>query len=140
MLNDATTVNARFSVFEASSVGVAELFGTELLRDRDVRRQAFVGVGALVGLHHHGVVGLLHIDLVLFLDLGAVAQQHRGLLDDRQSTGVVLIEWPDRLEAALPAERLDVRITRTLALVSVPLLRVALGIVFPPTRAAGSCP
>jgi len=33
-----------------------------------------------------------------------------GLLDERQADGVTLIEWPDRLGPALPAERLDVRI------------------------------
>ena len=33
-----------------------------------------------------------------------------GLIDDRQSTGVTLVEWPERLGDALPDGRLDVRI------------------------------
>ncbi len=36
-----------------------------------------------------------------------------GLIDDRQSTGVTLIEWPERLGDALPLDRLDVRIDGT---------------------------
>ena len=30
--------------------------------------------------------------------------------DDRQATGVTLVEWPERMADALPAARLDVRI------------------------------
>jgi tRNA threonylcarbamoyladenosine biosynthesis protein TsaE len=36
-----------------------------------------------------------------------------GLIDERQSTGVTLVEWPERLGEALPADRLDVRIEGT---------------------------
>ena len=36
-----------------------------------------------------------------------------GLIDDRQSTGVTLIEWPERLGDALPLDRLDVHIDGT---------------------------
>jgi tRNA threonylcarbamoyladenosine biosynthesis protein TsaE len=36
-----------------------------------------------------------------------------GLIDDRQATGVTLIEWPERLGDALPLDRLDVRIDGT---------------------------
>jgi tRNA threonylcarbamoyladenosine biosynthesis protein TsaE len=36
-----------------------------------------------------------------------------GLIDDRQSTGVTLVEWPERLGPALPLDRLDVRIEGT---------------------------
>jgi tRNA threonylcarbamoyladenosine biosynthesis protein TsaE len=55
-----------------------------------------------------GRLPLFHIDLYRL----ASAQEavDGGLLDDRQSTGVVLIEWPDRLGSALPEDRLDVRI------------------------------
>lgn len=33
-----------------------------------------------------------------------------GLIDERQARGVTVIEWPERLEDAVPAARLDVRI------------------------------
>jgi tRNA threonylcarbamoyladenosine biosynthesis protein TsaE len=36
-----------------------------------------------------------------------------GLIDDRQATGVTLIEWPERLGDALPLDRLDVHIDGT---------------------------
>jgi tRNA threonylcarbamoyladenosine biosynthesis protein TsaE len=36
-----------------------------------------------------------------------------GLIDERQSTGVTLVEWPERLGGALPSDRLDVRIEGT---------------------------
>jgi tRNA threonylcarbamoyladenosine biosynthesis protein TsaE len=55
-----------------------------------------------------GRLPLFHIDLYR---LGSAAEAiDGGLLDDRQATGVVVIEWPDRLGAALPPDRLDVRI------------------------------
>ena len=36
-----------------------------------------------------------------------------GLIDERQREGVTLVEWPERLGDALPADRLDVRIDGT---------------------------
>jgi tRNA threonylcarbamoyladenosine biosynthesis protein TsaE len=36
-----------------------------------------------------------------------------GLIDERQATGVTLVEWPERLGDALPLDRLDVRIDGT---------------------------
>ena len=91
------------------------------------------GFGAGLGVHdtisspsfvlmgeYAGRLPLFHIDLYRL----ATAQEvfDGGLLDDRQATGVVLIEWPDRLGDALPEDRVDVRIAggadepRTLAL------------------------
>ena len=55
-----------------------------------------------------GRLPLFHIDLYRLAS--AAEALDGGLLEDRQSTGVVLIEWPDRLGVALPVERLDVRI------------------------------
>lgn len=55
-----------------------------------------------------GRLPLFHIDLYRLAS--ATEALDGGLLDDRQSAGVVLIEWPDRLGAALPDDRLDVRI------------------------------
>jgi tRNA threonylcarbamoyladenosine biosynthesis protein TsaE len=55
-----------------------------------------------------GRLPLFHIDLYRLAT--ATEALDGGLLDDRQQTGVVLIEWPDRLGDTLPPDRLDVRI------------------------------
>jgi tRNA threonylcarbamoyladenosine biosynthesis protein TsaE len=55
-----------------------------------------------------GRLPLFHIDLYRLAT--ATEALDGGLLDDRQGSGVVLIEWPDRLGDSLPPERLDVRI------------------------------
>jgi tRNA threonylcarbamoyladenosine biosynthesis protein TsaE len=36
-----------------------------------------------------------------------------GLIDERQASGVTIVEWPERLGDALPVDRLDVRIHGT---------------------------
>jgi tRNA threonylcarbamoyladenosine biosynthesis protein TsaE len=55
-----------------------------------------------------GRLPLFHLDLYRLDDAGeAVAG---GLLDEREATGVTLIEWPDRMGVILPAARLDVTI------------------------------
>jgi tRNA threonylcarbamoyladenosine biosynthesis protein TsaE len=46
-----------------------------------------------------------------------------GLIEDRQSDGVVVVEWADRLEGWLPAERLEITITGDGADPSVRTLR-----------------
>jgi tRNA threonylcarbamoyladenosine biosynthesis protein TsaE len=57
---------------------------------------------------HAGRLPLFHIDLYRLADAtDAIAG---GLLDERQATGVTLVEWPERLGAALPEARLDVAI------------------------------
>jgi tRNA threonylcarbamoyladenosine biosynthesis protein TsaE len=57
---------------------------------------------------YDGRLPLFHIDLYRLAEgtdaLGG------GLIDDRQSAGLTLVEWPERLGDALPARRLDVRI------------------------------
>jgi tRNA threonylcarbamoyladenosine biosynthesis protein TsaE len=53
-----------------------------------------------------GRLRLFHVDLYR-LD-GAEDALLGGLLDERQADGVTIIEWPERLAAALPADRLDV--------------------------------
>jgi tRNA threonylcarbamoyladenosine biosynthesis protein TsaE len=55
---------------------------------------------------YDGRLPLFHIDLYRLADASDALSG--GLIDDRQSGGVTLIEWPDRLGPALPAERLDV--------------------------------
>jgi tRNA threonylcarbamoyladenosine biosynthesis protein TsaE len=57
---------------------------------------------------YEGRIPLFHADLYRLADgTDALAG---GLIDDRQSAGVTLVEWPARLGAGLPAARLDVRI------------------------------
>jgi tRNA threonylcarbamoyladenosine biosynthesis protein TsaE len=58
-----------------------------------------------------GRLPLFHLDLFRLADAGEALAG--GLLDDRQSDGVTLIEWAERLRPALPADRLDVRIGGT---------------------------
>jgi tRNA threonylcarbamoyladenosine biosynthesis protein TsaE len=55
-----------------------------------------------------GRLPLFHLDLYRLGDATDVVAG--GLIDDRQATGVTLVEWPDRMAAILPAERLDVEI------------------------------
>jgi tRNA threonylcarbamoyladenosine biosynthesis protein TsaE len=74
-----------------------------------------LGVEATIGspsfilmAEYDGRLPLFHVDLYRLADArDALAG---GLVDERQSTGVTLIEWPDRMGGALPRERLDVRI------------------------------
>ncbi len=55
-----------------------------------------------------GRLPLFHIDLYRLADASDALAG--GLIDDRQVAGVTLIEWPERLGAALPVRRLDVMI------------------------------
>lgn len=57
---------------------------------------------------YEGRLPLFHIDPYRLAD--AADALAGGLIDDRQADGVTLVEWPERLGEALPAERLDVRI------------------------------
>ena len=53
-----------------------------------------------------GRLPLFHIDLYRLDDAADVVAG--GLIDDRQATGVTVVEWPDRMVTILPKERLDV--------------------------------
>lgn len=55
-----------------------------------------------------GRLPLFHLDLYRLAE--ATDALAGGLIDDRQSVGVTVVEWPDRMRAALPVNRLDVRI------------------------------
>jgi tRNA threonylcarbamoyladenosine biosynthesis protein TsaE len=57
---------------------------------------------------HAGRLPLFHVDLFRLDDASDALAG--GLLDERRADGVTLVEWPDRLGAALPRERLDVEI------------------------------
>lgn len=60
---------------------------------------------------YHARLPLFHLDLYRLE--GPADAIEGGLLDERQAAGVVVVEWPDRLGAALPPERLDVWIDGT---------------------------
>jgi tRNA threonylcarbamoyladenosine biosynthesis protein TsaE len=81
----------------------AKGFGGGLGVSDTISSPSFVLMG-----EYAGRLPLFHIDLYRLATAAEVFDG--GLLDDRQAAGVVLIEWPDRLGAALPSERLDVRI------------------------------
>jgi tRNA threonylcarbamoyladenosine biosynthesis protein TsaE len=60
---------------------------------------------------YRGRLPLFHIDLYRLA--GTAEALAGGLIDERQSEGVTLIEWAERLEDAMPAVRLDVLIEGT---------------------------
>lgn len=53
-----------------------------------------------------GRIPLFHLDLYRLADASDALAG--GLIDDRQGAGLTVVEWPDRMSAALPATRLDV--------------------------------
>ena len=55
---------------------------------------------------YEGRLPLFHMDLYRLAD--AADALAGGLIDDRQTTGLTLVEWPERLTDALPDDRLDV--------------------------------
>jgi tRNA threonylcarbamoyladenosine biosynthesis protein TsaE len=55
-----------------------------------------------------GRLPLFHVDLYRLAD--AADALAGGVVDDRQSDGVTVVEWPERMGEVLPAGRLDVRI------------------------------
>lgn len=57
---------------------------------------------------HAGRLRLFHIDAYRLEDPEEAFAA--GLLDERQASGVTVIEWADRLAGWLPDERMDVRI------------------------------
>jgi tRNA threonylcarbamoyladenosine biosynthesis protein TsaE len=57
---------------------------------------------------HEGRLRLFHIDAYRLDDPEEALAA--GLLDERQVTGVTVIEWADKLAGWLPDERLDIRI------------------------------
>ena len=57
---------------------------------------------------HAGRLRLYHIDAYRLDDPEEAAAA--GLLDERQASGVTVVEWADRLDGWLPVERLDIRL------------------------------
>ena len=85
----------------AGKTHLAKAFGVGLGVAETITSPSFILMA-----EYEGRLPLFHIDLYRLAD--ATDALSGGLIDDRQSGGVTLIEWPDRLGAALPAERLDV--------------------------------
>ena len=81
----------------------AKGFGAGLGVTETISSPSFVLMG-----EYAGRLPLFHIDLYRLASAREVVEG--GLLDDRQASGVVLIEWPDRLGDTLPEDRVDVRI------------------------------
>lgn len=87
----------------AGKTHAAKAFGAALGVAETIVSPSFVLMA-----EYAGRLPLFHIDLYRLAD--AADALAGGLIDDRQSAGVTLVEWPERLGPALPADRLDVRI------------------------------
>ena len=87
----------------AGKTHLAKAFGAGLGVTETVTSPSFVLMA-----EYAGRLPLFHIDLYRLADASDALAG--GLIDDRQTAGVTLVEWPDRLGPALPAERLDVLI------------------------------
>ena len=57
---------------------------------------------------YRGRLPLFHVDLYRLAD--AADALAGGVVDDRQSDGLTVVEWPERMGDVLPRGRLDVRI------------------------------
>jgi tRNA threonylcarbamoyladenosine biosynthesis protein TsaE len=85
----------------AGKTHLAKAFGAGLGVGDTITSPSFILMA-----EYRGRLPLFHIDLYRLADASDALAG--GLIDDRQSEGVTLVEWPERLGAALPAERLDV--------------------------------
>ena len=90
----------------AGKTHLAKAFGAGLGVTETITSPSFILMA-----EYAGRLPLFHIDLYRLAD--ATDALAGGLIDDRQSAGVTLVEWPDRLGPALPPERLDVVIDGT---------------------------
>ena len=100
---DAGDVVCLWGELGAGKTVFAKGFGRGLGIEDTISSPTFVLMG-----EYAGRLPLFHIDLYRLAS--AAEALDGGLIDDRQGTGVVLVEWPDRLGNALPADRLDVQI------------------------------
>jgi tRNA threonylcarbamoyladenosine biosynthesis protein TsaE len=71
-------------------------------------RDTIVSPTFILMAEYEGRLPLFHLDLFRLDDASDALAG--GLLDERRAAGVTLVEWPDRLGSALPAERLDVEL------------------------------
>jgi tRNA threonylcarbamoyladenosine biosynthesis protein TsaE len=85
----------------AGKTHLAKAFGAGLGVTETIISPSFILMA-----EYPGRLPLFHLDL--FRLSNAADALGGGLIDDRQTLGVTLVEWPDRLRDALPVERLDV--------------------------------
>jgi tRNA threonylcarbamoyladenosine biosynthesis protein TsaE len=87
----------------AGKTEFAKGFGAGLGVEETISSPSFVLMA-----EHPGRVPFFHLDLYRLDGVGDALAD--GLRDEREGDGVTLVEWAERLGAALPASRLDVRI------------------------------
>jgi tRNA threonylcarbamoyladenosine biosynthesis protein TsaE len=90
----------------AGKTHLAKAFGAGLGVTDTITSPSFVLMA-----EYAGRLPLFHIDPYRLVS--AEDALAGGLIDERQSGGVTLVEWPERLGDALPVDRLDVRIDGT---------------------------
>jgi tRNA threonylcarbamoyladenosine biosynthesis protein TsaE len=90
----------------AGKTHLAKAFGAGLGVTDTITSPSFILMA-----EYDGRLLLFHIDPYRLTSAGDALAG--GLIDERQASGVTLVEWPERLGDALPAERLDVRIDGT---------------------------
>jgi tRNA threonylcarbamoyladenosine biosynthesis protein TsaE len=101
----------------AGKTQLAKGFALGLGIDATITSPTFIIMG-----EYPGPIPLFHVDLYRLAD--AVDALAGGVIDDRQSDGLTVVEWPDRMGEVLPAARLDIRIdgmgdeSRTIAVVA----------------------
>jgi tRNA threonylcarbamoyladenosine biosynthesis protein TsaE len=90
----------------AGKTHLAKAFGAGLGVTETITSPSFILMA-----EYKGRLPLFHVDPYR---LGSAEDALQGgLLDERQATGVTVVEWPERLGDALPPDRLDVRIDGT---------------------------
>lgn len=87
----------------AGKTHFAKAFGAGLGVTETITSPSFILMA-----EYAGRLPFFHLDLYRLADAADVLGG--GLIDDRQSAGVTLVEWPERMSGLLPAGRLDVRI------------------------------
>ncbi len=90
----------------AGKTHLAKAFGAALGVTETIISPSFILMA-----EYEGRLPLFHIDPYRLAS--AEDALAGGLIDERQASGVTLVEWPERLGDALPLDRLDVRIDGT---------------------------
>lgn len=85
----------------AGKTHLAKAFGAGLGVTDTIASPSFILMA-----EYAGRLPLFHVDLYRLAD--AADALAGGLIDDRQAEGVTIVEWPERMAAALPVQRLDV--------------------------------
>ena len=90
----------------AGKTHLAKAFGAALGVAETITSPSFILMA-----EYEGRLPLFHIDPYRLAS--AEDALAGGLIDERQASGVTLVEWPERLGDALPLDRLDVLIDGT---------------------------